>query len=353
MTSILPETLGASVYLTPEELPNPSEVVSQFQDALRHVTPTVVEFTSVLEDAERDTVSTKSITQLCVDGVKSVLKPYGEGGLYVESEFIAEEMEGMSELRISRTNIGETSAHQVFFASISDGFNSSRVAVKPFVYDPHKSIHEWANTLIAQDRGLKTFFPIGFILHDGKGYTLTLRQDDIEPMDNADWATALLNPEFNEAMLTDLQKLGPAIARLHDLGCYHGDFQLKNAVITETGSVHAIDWEAAVFIDRRKDQDDFIYKKTVRDLKVLFGSLARPIQNQGVGLLDGLTLNAQWSYFKDLILDPYLYERLQLATAGNRPDTTDQMLVMLGAAELELEQYILDGDLYKNLQRPR
>lgn len=356
MTAVLSlAELGGSAYLAPEELPDSHLTVRNFQEALTAVTPQVVDFDPILEDAESGSHE-KTVTQFCVEGVKGALSVCGEEGLYVGSDDLSTDIAGLNDVMISRTSIGETSAHQVFFASLTDGQRGLRVAVKPFVIDPLKSINEWSNTLIARRRGLETFFPIGFVLHDSTGYSLSVRQDGIEPMDNADWTAALANPDSNQEMLMDLKKLGPAIARLHERGCYHGDVQLKNAVITERGSVHVIDWEAANFIDRRNSsnrQPEFVYKKTLRDMIVLFGSLARSVQQQGVGLLSGLTPVAQWSFFRDLILSPYIDERLQLAQSSSRPEVADAILLQLGSLEDELKLYILNGELKRSMNRAR
>jgi hypothetical protein len=135
---------------------------------------------------------------------------------------------------------------------------------------------------------------------------------------------------------------------------------MKNHVITQSGSVHLIDWEAANFsytgLQRFLDSatEAQLRADAVRDLKVIFGSLARPVDGYGVGLLSGRTPQAQFSYFKELVLDPYTKRRLILGEQQHGTD--DEMLALLEhltEVEGEITAYILANGAMKSLAQVR
>lgn len=347
-----------SVYFLPEEMPDPNNNVRLFAEALETVRTggvATIDMDDVVGQAmERPH---KSLSQSCIDVITEQVDNADQTSLYVHDSEIGKELDGLNQLLISRTTIGETSAHQVFFAVLTDGQRKVRVAVKPFVKEPHKAITEWSNTQLANRSQLTTFPPIGFIMTGNRGFVLTERQDGVESMDNVNWASALQNPELNQEMLEDIVKIGPALARLHDMGWYHGDTQLKNIVITQSGSVHLIDWEASAFLPQsmlRADdsQSDFIRQKTTKDLKVLFSSMARDVAHKGVGLLHGYRPSAQVSYFNDLILKSYVDTRLQLIYQ-HPGKYSDAAIDHVGEVEEAVTQYIQSGDLYISLSRSR
>lgn len=357
----LDQDLG-SVYFLPEELPDPSETVMRFTDTLAAIREVPFQNINIPEligqSLERPH---KSLTQGCVEVLRELTRDADHVYFYSHDTETIKELQGLSDLLISRTSIGETSAHQVFFAALSDGERKVRVAVKPFQAPksaPEKAITDWSNTLLARVGGLHTFRPLGFVIDGDRGYTLTERQDDIEPMDNADWTQALSLPEKHSSMIEDLKKVGPCLARLHDIGCFHGDPQLKNLVIAQRGSVHLIDWEAATFISQPnwwkqgEDKRLLMEKKATRDLRVLFGSLARSVADKGVGLLDGLTPRAQLSYFRELVLTPYVTERLSLLEDIDANDI-EPATVQIAEIESSISSYIQNGDLQATLSRTR
>lgn len=358
MPDILHETPVGSIYLSPEELPNPSEAVNKFQEVLQTAAiypPRVIDFPLITADALEE--PQKTLTQGCVSRLQELLQGSDHDYLYTVDATTAAELSGLHDIRISRTSIGETSVHQVFFGMLTDGDRKIRVAIKPFSNSaalkskPEKVMTEWTNMMLARESGLHTFRPLGFILSGNTGYLITERQDDIEPMDNADWSQVMSSPEKHEAMVNDLMKVGPALAHLHDIGCYHEDPQLKNLVLTQRGSVHLIDWEASVFIPQTSWWTDkgvgteVVMKKTTHDFYKLFGSLARPVKWQGVGLLDGLTPAVQFAEFQRLILSPYLAERLK-SIEGLEPDEYMQAYTLLGEIEADVKEYILEGKIY-------
>lgn len=352
------DTYQGSVYVDPAELPQPSHELAYFRDAL----VTAQERPLQVISFERDVVAPacesgkKTLTQGCIEQVASLTEKHDHDFLYTHDPETAQRLAGMGEFLVSRTSIGETSAHQVFFAALTRNRDMVRVAVKPFVAEPHKAVTDWVNTLLARQSSLRTFKPLAFMVNGYRGYTITEREDGIDSLDNSDWTTVLAAPERHAGMLEALVKIGPELARLHEMGCYHGDVQLKNIVIDETGAVHLIDWEAATFMlpsawwKYSERQGEIIARKSVRDLKVLFGSLAKSVGDKGVGLLDHLTPAAQYSYFQELILRPYVTERLRYIEHES-PENIERAAELIMQVEEDVKTYVLSGELYKTLAR--
>lgn len=339
---VIDESFFGSEYISPEEAVGVNERAVDFKLAVEQaklVEPYIVPFDAIASQAEVDYGT--SINEVCADQVLGIAAENGSR-FFTNSQEMADILSWIHSVGISRTSIAETSAHKVFFASVVNE-QPYRVAVKSFL--PYgksgfreKAVNEWVNILLARRIGLDTFSPMAFLLTDASGYVITMRQDDLDPMDNTDWSTVLDYPQ-KENMITDLRKIGPSLARLHDKGCYHGDPQVKNVVLTQTGSVHLIDWEAATFVDPRKGIDPAVYKKTVRDLIVLFGSLARETKDKGVGLLARQTPVTQRHFFDELVLKPYIEERMKLAEG--RPQTEqDALLDHLVEIDTRLAEYI-------------
>ncbi len=352
------EDAEGSFYVLPEQGGDSAALATDFKDSLREAQQMpiqVIDFPEVVADAcEREHSSlTQSCTDVLVDTVKDAPHTY----FYTHDAGMANRIRPLVTTLISRTSIAESSAHQVFFAKLTDGEDSVRIAVKPFTKAPEKAVTDWTNTMLARTRGLHTFKPVGFIICDGTGYTVTERQDDIDPLDNVDWSRALLQPEQHVNMLEDILKVGPALARLNDAGIYHGDPQMKNGVLTQTGSMHWIDWESSTFIVESGLKQDFkslalIQRKSVHDLRVLFSSLARPLEKQGVALLNNQTPATQLHYFRELILNPYIEERMKLME-GRGQENNETALALLGEIEADIVAYIENGTLYRTLQRSR
>ncbi len=328
-----------------------------FKDSLREVRERpvkVIDFNGVVAQAyERED---KTLSQSCIDIVEDISRNAPHTYMYTHDAEIARRLERLPHTFISRTSIAETSAHKVFFALLTSGDEGMRVAVKAFKQEPIKAIADWTNTMLARKSGLDTFLPLGLLISDGVGYTITERQDDIDPLDNVDWTRVLMQPNESKNMLDDLKMIGPALARLHHGGIFHGDPQMKNAMLTQRGSMHWIDWESSTLISRSAKPTEelkaMLHHKTVRDLRVLFRSLARPVSLQGVGLLHRQTPLAQWQHFDELILAPYFAERIRLLENG----TAEQFETNFGVmeeAERDIAEYIKNGDLYNTLQRSR
>ncbi|HUC95902.1 MAG TPA: hypothetical protein VMR76_03020 [Candidatus Saccharimonadia bacterium] len=359
-----------SIYVKPNSLIDPPSEVAGFHaavDRIGRTKPEVLNMDAIIANASER--GEKSLTASCVEVIKERLATTSTANkLYVGSEEVQSSLR-LNTLLISRTSIAETSAHQVFFGAIGKGNQTRRIAVKPFrkpvkggdtssTDEPIKVVKEWVNTTLARKRGLDTFKPLGFMIVDKVGFLLTDREDGIEPMDNANWESCLDFPEQNGPMIEDIMKIGAALARLHHMGVYHHDPQLKNCVITQSGSIHLIDWEGAEIFDPNKHSlsnyadEDKIRDLIVHDLESLFGSLAHSRSNYGVGLMDRLTFEAQWSYFDNLVLTPYIEERLALHTEARQPNidkqNNDELLLHLALIEEMIKEFILAGELYKS-----
>lgn len=352
-------TVEGSVYYPIEELGEEAKTVQAFQDELQAANQSEIMTVNIKDEiAESAARPHKSLTQSCTEQLEGIAKGEYQRCWITDSEESAITLHGLQNVMVSRTSIAESSAHHVFFARLSSEHHSVRVAIKPFEKEPTKAVTEWVNMKLAQERGLKVFKPLGFLIAD-KGYMVTERQDGVEPMDNAEWRNIFTFPEENKGLLEDIAKVGPVLARVHHKGCYHGDPQLKNLVVTQTGSVHLIDWEAATFgyagAWRFSDQDKEPHTRRMaaHDLKVLFSSLARPVSKHGVGMLDGLTPATQHKIFDELLLTPYIEERLKLLQAANEPEHMDAAMTHLGEVEQEVSDYILAEDLQRSLSRSR
>lgn len=354
------EQFEGSIYYPPSEAAElAANTVNAFQHELeivRLTPPHIVVIEEAITHARQS--SGKTLTQSCVEFVEKIVASDVNTRWYVDSKETAQVMHGLRKTMISRTSIGETSAHQVFFARLSGDHHGVRVAVKPFEFEPNKAIREWVNMKLAETMGLHVFRPLGFMVA-GKGYSITERRDGIELLDNADWTQVLTQADKNQSLLDDLRKIGPALARVHHKGCYHGDPQAKNMVITQSGSVNLIDWEAATF--RRSDaetlmdaaQEPGIRRMAGHDLRVLFGSLARSVGDHGVGFLTGLTPPSQYSYFRELIIDPYIEERMRLIGEQDNIESIESSLAHLGEIEREVAHYVLTNSLQNSLSRSR
>jgi hypothetical protein len=347
-----------SSYIMPEKGGDTPALALSFRNSLKEAlqTPTqVIDFEDVLTQASDQ--NDKTLTHFCSKLIKEKVHDDPYISLYTHDSKIARLMDGLPNMFLSRTSIGETSAHKVFFSLLTGETKSLRVAVKPFVLAPDKAITEWTNTMLARNKGLDTFHPLGFLICNGKGFTITLRQNDIDSLDNVDWSKTLLMPEQYQNMIDDLKKIGPALARLNHKGIYHGDPQMKNVVLTQRGSLHWIDWESATFISKSdssttQEAEDLVLHKTERDLRVLFSSLARPINYQGVGLLDGKTPQTQLQYFDQLILRPYFDERMKLLE-DESPEVVATVFSQLDQIEKAITSYILNEELKRSLSHSR
>ena len=356
MKTHVSEQLLGSDYIDPRSLENIPDQVGAFCEVVaQQVTePRSIPLSEIVT-ARRGLE--KSWSQASVDAVTELTEGQPYGRLYVDGDPESSALQGNTQhVRLARTSVAETSAHNVFFAKMLGYSGGIRVAVKPHEKGTERLITEWVNTRIAHTLGFGAFEALGIIRTQEGGYILTARRDDVEPLDNAEWENVLKDPEASSAMIEDLMQVGPLLATLHDNGGFHCDPQLKNFVVTEQGTVDFIDWESGKFYDKPAwgemdhEHEERLLSGAQRDLKILFGSLARSLEMHGVGLLDGYTTSAQWSFFKQYILNPYIEERMKRIEDGAYADP-DAALTHLTDIEVELEAYILDGEMYKTLSR--
>jgi len=316
--------------------------------------PHLLDFDGIEGEAGRS----KSITQECVSLVEERITSHPSERLYTGSQTDREALAGKTQsFRVDRTSGAESSAHQVFFGGLTGNTGTVNVAIKPM--DRRGALMaEWVNLHLVRRRGFETFRPMGMMLTNEGGFLLTERRDKVESMDNADWASTITHRQSHEAMLDDLRKVGPVLAGLHDAGIFHGDAQLKNVVMDQKGGIYFIDWEAATIVEPpiwgelTEIQSGEVGIKTEKDLKALFGSLLRARSDGGVGMLNGLTPDTQFSIFRELVLTPYLEERLTLLEKGTHV-APEELLLQLGEVEERIENYIKAGELYKTLARTR
>lgn len=348
--------IAGSRYVTSEQ------VLPENVEAFRGMIGREIVDARVINAPELDTKTFD--TNSAVDAVaKAIGGGYGKlGRLYTGSEAHAQEVSGLLQSApISRTITAETSAHQVFFGKLVGPAGEARVAVKPFTKRDdgntapyRKVIQEWANTNAARSRGFGAFAPIGFIPTSEGGYMITERRDDVDPMDGVDWEGALNDPD-REDLITELKEVAPLLANLHHNGITHGDPQIKNFVIDQRGAVDAIDFESA-HIQPHGEQPadtDGLLRRTRRDLIVLFSSLARGTADAGIGLLSNMTPQAQLSYYKELVLNPYVETRLKLMEDVADETQHESVIELLGTLEEDVVKYIEDGELQRSLSRAR
>lgn len=356
--AITDPALIGSDYIDPRSLESIPDSVDAFCDTLIHqvTEPRPLGIGALINEA----MSAKgSWSQCCSGNIGSIVDDHPFGRLYVDGTEEKALLDGKTQgVRLARTSGAETSAHQVFFARLTGYTGDIRVAVKPHASGTERAITEWANTLIARKLGFGAFSIVGFIRTESGGYLLSPRRDDVESLDNMEWTSGLTGSREGYDMLSYLPRLGSLMARLQSKGGYHCDPQLKNFVIDQEDSLDYIDWEAAKFLGAidwasiSYEEEETHLNAATRDLKILFGSLARGVDRHGVGLLDGLTYPAQLAYFKEYILNPYLEERLTILDERSEANV-DRAILHLTQIELKMEEYILSGELYKTLSRNR
>ncbi len=258
---------------------------------------------------------------------------------------------GLGNFNVIRTASAETSAHHVFFGIMHGGEPEGRglkVAIKPCVENRTTACSDWLNATLAAKNGERGYKTVGFMFHDGTGYSITELDESTDTLDNTNWGNVLVDESDLEYMhqVAILGDIAKKLADLHNKNVFHGDPQFKNIALDVTGETFFIDWESATFFGGDQKYSDILHKSE-HDLRVLFSSMARSEKAKGVGILSDFTHSVQWVLFKKHIFDPYMEERLEKAE--------DPGLVFDLVADIEerLEQYITNGELYTNLRRAR
>ncbi len=259
---------------------------------------------------------------------------------------------GFSAFHVRRTPGAETSAHKVFFGVLHDPKDMSRgisVAVKPCEEKPKKAVMDWLNNTLIHEVDDRTYEPVGYVMTSERGYSITkFKGEGFDTLDSTSWENVLLyeeDPDY-EGQREALTSIASALAVNHRDHAFHGDPQFKNIVLDITGDVYFIDWESAAFYDEAPQQSVLVHKMA-HDLKVLFASMAMPENHHGVGALSIFKPPAQWHHFKKYIFTPYMEAYLQ----GD--DADGQRFMTVATVEQQIEDYIVNGELYKSYSRAR
>lgn len=260
---------------------------------------------------------------------------------------------GLSHFHVLRSARAETSAHQVFFGVLHDGDPQSEkalpIAVKPCVQKPTKAIFDWISGSLAKAHGERQFPPIGFMLADNVGYSLTRLEASTDTLDNTSWFPVFRRDENNVEFVGQrmvLNQIAGSLGSLHRKRIYHGDPQFKNLAIDLTGDIFFIDWESAAFYGAGAPESELLHKAT-HDLKVLFSSMALAEGLGGVGLVSGFKYSVQWELFKKYVFDPYMETYL------DGVDESSVEFERIGQVEGAIQDYILKGGLYDSMRRRR
>lgn len=269
---------------------------------------------------------------------------------WVSPEYEWLERSAFNEFHVLRAARAETSAHQVFFGLLHDGDPDRRslpVAVKPCVKRPEKACSDWVNNSLVKRDGLRGFEPVGFMMHDGKGYSITRLDVSADTLENTPWS-AVFRDEQDERFAHQretLSEIAIKLARLHEKGIFHGDPQFKNVALDVTGEVFFIDWESSTVFEERELSEDRRFERASKDLRILFASMTRTEEQEGVGLLSHLTPRTRWDFFKKYIFNPYMEKTLE--------KSEDARFEMLGELEEHIRDYIIDDRLSAQMARER
>jgi tRNA A-37 threonylcarbamoyl transferase component Bud32 len=319
----------------------------------------VDKFRSVLEQAVANGYRVVDLSRLEAD-IPDDAKPTNHqlvklvqeqtGGVVLSPEYKGLRRSGYSDFHIIRTPGAESSAHQVFFGVLHKPGNTAgglSVAVKPCETNPNKAITDWVNGSLIRRTDPRAYAPVGFVVGDQVGYSIThFKPEGFDTLESTSWSRVLRDMEDNrfDGQRQLLRFVAESLANIHGDNVFHGDPQFKNIVLDPTGEVYFIDWESADFYAHDPNQQTLTNKMT-HDLKVLFCSMATPESAHGVGLLDGFTTLVQWSYFKEHFLDSYIEQYLK----GANPE--ERQFEAVAQVEADMQQYILDGELYKSHAR--
>lgn len=280
-------------------------------------------------------------------------------GVYLSPEYQWLEGAGFVNFHARRTSGPKTSSHGVFFGVLhekpDDISNAIAVAVKPCIDKPVTAIEDWVGNSLAHQIDDRGYEPIGFFSNGEVAYSITrFDPEGFDTLDKTPWVNAaryIGDPEYAEQQ--EIVKLiGGSLAELHDQQVYHGDPQFKNIVHDISGETHFIDWESARFYDN-PPSEKIIASKIEHDFRVLFGSMARGINNKGgVGLLEKKTPSAQWEVFQKLVLRPYEQAYVYDLAKDNEAEQEKRMEV-LGEVEHRLHEYVINEGLRTSLGQAR
>jgi len=341
--------LGSIDWMGSIELDLPKrELVSGFRDAL-----SAGHTLGIRTLDPRDNMHLVSHTSRAIDQqlLPAVERKGNAGHFIVSPEYNWLQGKALSHFRIMRSSRAETSAHQVFFGAIHAEDDDDRgllVAIKPCIERSITACSDWLNAHLARNAGERSFSPVGFLLHGDRGYSITELDRGVETLDNSEWQQVLLdeNNPSHVGQIELIRDVASRLAILHKKNIFHEDPQFKNIALDITGEMFFIDWESSTFLQEGAEQS-IVQHKMIHDLKVLFGSMARPVEDNGVGLLNIFKHPIQWQLFKKYIFDPYMEAYLQ-----DESEDGDRFEV-IAEVESGLQKYIEDGAHFDSLKRHR
>ncbi|MFO0920644.1 MAG: hypothetical protein U0451_03150 [Candidatus Saccharimonadales bacterium] len=292
----------------------------------------------------------KSTTMHLARDIESRLARSGHT-LWVSPDYDWLKAAGYTKFNVVRSTRAETSAHKVFFGVLHDGDpeDSLPIAIKPCTTNPKTAYVDWLNGELATINKTRRYNPVGFMVINSVGYSLTELDNTSDTLDTSNWAGGVLNDDTNpeyKNQVTMLSDIGRRLAELHKKNIFHGDPQFKNIAIDVAGEIFFIDWESASFYSTLPKPTEAVHKIS-HDLRVMFSSMARSEADKGIGLLDGYKEIIQWELFKKHILNPYI------ETFLDGSDDISNIFNIIADVEVQLEGYIVNGELYRNLQRSR
>jgi hypothetical protein len=281
-----------------------------------------------------------------------------DGRLYLSPEYRWLEGAGYTHFHARRTSGPKTSSHGVFFGVIhekpDDVTNAIAVAIKPCVDKPLTAIEDWVGNSLARKVDDRSYEPIGFFTSNEIAYSITrFDPEGFDTLEKIPWVNAARyegEPEYTEQQEI-LKKIGTSLANLHDNNVFHGDPQFKNIVHDISGETYFIDWESAKFY-QETPPENIVVSKTEHDLRVLFGSMARSIHDNGVGLLEKKTPSAQWAAFRTFIFEPYEEAYIHELTNDFEKEQ-ERRLDVLGEVEERMKDYVLNQGLRRSLASNR
>jgi len=328
--------------------PPERELVSGFRDALSVGHTLGIRLLDPRDNMYLASNNDRSINQQLLSAVE---RKGSAGHFIVSPEYNWLQGKALSRFRIMRSSRAETSAHQVFFGAMHAEDDDDRgllVAVKPCIERNVTACSDWLNAHLARNSGERSFSPVGFLLQGDRGYSITELDRGVETLDNSEWQQVLLdeNNPSHAGQIELIEEVACRLAALHKKNIFHEDPQFKNIALDITGELFFIDWESSTFLREGAGQS-IVQHKMIHDLKVLFGSMARPVEDNGVGLLNIFKHSIQWQLFKKYIFDPYLEAYLQ-----DESEDGDRFEV-IAEVESGLQEYIEGGAHFDSLKRHR
>lgn len=196
------------------------------------------------------------------------------------------------------------SLHQVMFGCLHLQGDQRRtvtdVAVKPFKEAASKRAeHELRCLELLERSGINAFKPIGILSSDRYEFLITEFESQILSLDNVHWGYPLKTAEFHEYLGPMLYGVGESLGELHSKGVFHGDAQIKNFALSESGDTQALDLEGAAYINESDEIIRQLPNMGFGDIVMLYSTLKTQ------GFLTGETSENNFNTFNAYVLEPY------------------------------------------------